>query len=486
MTRVQPPTQLKLAYLIDQKIIDSKLDPAKVDLGKHANLIRALYSRLVEFDLDGSLRPSLASSFEVTGAEVKFKIPKLIKTRDGDFITSKDVAYSLIRLLVLKSNRHSSLALFLCGKEIQSINDTCDGIRFSDAEVTLKLKDAKYAKFLLPILASVDFSIIPFTSISWDKPDLSINDYQNTSGIYYLEKDYDSSSATALLKKNLTHPYAAPDVADTVLLVNTSFDNMKDYFIQNKVDAIPTIFPFSNELVDEVVKEDGFVHETLPVKIWFLNNLENAYSDFTKEEISFVSSLIKANVRLDGLSYKCVSTNALFPPSSEGNLSDADNELVNLLWSAAKPINIKKKFKLWVPIAKLPLFQKALEKYPFIEVYSDNALPLLKPVGEQPHAMIVAMDSTFFEDLSMLNYNFSIGTFGYSKKNAEVWLETYINTESKAERIKQLQALHLSILLNLKIVPLGFSPYVAVAKVGWKIEFSKYYAGSPLWRIKRQ
>jgi hypothetical protein len=481
----QRPHQLRLAYLIDQPLTESKLDPARVDLGKHANLLRALYSRLVEFDLDGSLRPSLASSFEVNDREVTFNIPQTIKTFSGKQITAKDAAYSLIRLLVLKSNRHSSLSTFICGKELSSVTDHCEGIQFSENKLTIILKDAKFAKFILPILASTDFSIIPYDSIDWKNKELSIIEYKNTSGVYYVESDFDKTTGSASLRKNLTHPSAKPEIADTVTLVSTTNENALEKFERNEIDAIPTIFQFTKKIIDRAIAEQGFIHETLPIKIWFLNNLHNGNTEFTKEEILYISSLIKIHTPLDELSYKCEKSNFLFPPSSEGNLLDADVDRIGKMWSKVKTVPISKKFKLWVPSAKVETFKRALTSYSFIEVYSDNALPLLKPLNQQPHGMIVAMDSTFFEDLSMLNYNFSIGTFGFSKDKADEWIKQYINIEEKSERISKLRTLHLSLLIDLKIVPLGLSPYFAIAKPGWKIDFSKYYAGSPQWRIKK-
>lgn len=484
MTNKPNPISLRMAYLIDTPFSQSKLDPAKIELVKQANLVRALYSRLVEFDLDGSLRPSLATSFTVEHDLITFKIKPQIKTQSGNTISSKDVAYSLKRLLILKINKHSSLEMYLCGSPIHFMSDNCEGIQWNESELRLKVKKPEFAKFLLPILANVDFSIIPLESVNWTDKNLPITNYQNTSGVFYVAKDLEDGKAT--LKKNKTHPYATAQIPDVIELINTDFKDIQANYSAGKVDLIPTIYQFTSSFIDEVKKEDGYIHETLPVNIWFINNFDNAYLDFTKEELLYIASIIKSNIPIEGFNYKFKPSSFLFPPSSAGELTNSQSELVTAIWNNVKNKPINKKYKIWVPIAKLELFKNAFQAYSFIDVYNDNGLPLLKQKNEQPHAMIISMDSTFFEDLSMLSYNFNMGTFGFSKDKADAWVEKYIQTDEKENRIKQLRELHLSLLLDLKIIPLGFSPYIAIARHGWIINFSKYYAGSPLWRIQRQ
>lgn len=482
VTHPMKKKDLRVAYLIDKTVSESAIDPAKIELVKQANLVRSLYGRLIEFSENGSITPSLAESLNVNGNVITFKIRNGLFAHNHQAITAKDAAYSFKRLLVLKSNLHASLEQFLCEGDLHSVEQSCPGIEWHGSSLILKTKKASYVEFLIPLLANVDFSIIPYGSIDWGDKNLKIIDYKNTSGAYFVEKDY-SSENKVILKRNDSNPNLKADSAERIILIKAGFDEAASLFKDDKVDLIPTIYQYSEQFLNETEAIRSDIHKSMPVRIWFAKFFKDQNHNFTQSELKYIAQKLKSYLPTSSFDSGFSPTNQLFPTLSEADLTDVQKTEINRFWALRDGTPPNKKFRIWVPITKVKALQEAFKDLPTIEFYYDKVAPWNLAEKDRPNAYIIATDSTFFEDLSVINYNLSMGSFGYSKSESDKWINTYINTLDKSKRINLLKDLHFGLLKSLEVVPLGFTPYIAISRNGWKIKFSKYYAGSPLWSV---
>ena len=107
-------------------------------------------------------------------------------------------------------------------------------------------------------------------------------------------------------------------------------------------------------------------------------------------------------------------------------------------------------------------------------------------VEERPDMYYVSTDTAWSENMSLLGYNFQIGTFRYPGLDSDVWFQNYISIRDKEERMKLLRSLHLNILKNASIVPIEVAPFYAIAKPGWILNQSKITVGNDLWTIRRR
>ena len=176
-------------------------EPTNIHIADEYIFLEAIYSTLVNLsDKKGSPEPSIAKDFYWVGSELHLNIRDDLSTVDGHKVGVDDVIFSLKRLLVLSQNTHGDFKNIICpGTEIKTVNDPCDGI--SKSGNTLILKPAMKQEFILPMLAAIDFAILPKTSV--DPQNLKIVDYRNTSGPYYVEKD--KGGGHVVLKLNPYH-----------------------------------------------------------------------------------------------------------------------------------------------------------------------------------------------------------------------------------------------------------------------------------------
>ncbi|HHY09298.1 MAG TPA: ABC transporter substrate-binding protein [Firmicutes bacterium] len=77
------------------------LDPSKVADQYSRTAVRQIFDRLIEEQLDGSLVPGLAESWEYSedGTEITFHIRENVPFHNGDILTAEDVVFSLNRAI---------------------------------------------------------------------------------------------------------------------------------------------------------------------------------------------------------------------------------------------------------------------------------------------------------------------------------------------------------------------------------------------------
>ena len=156
------PNMLRVAFPSANTV--DKYEPTGIQFDFEYIFLENVFSPLVEMNKDGHVEPGVAEQIDWLGNELKLTIRSSLKTISGQKITTDDVVFSLKRLLVLSGNTHGNFKDIVCpGVDLKSVEDDCDGIRKDDEAVYIRAKGG--TAFLLPMLSSIDFAIIPRSSV---------------------------------------------------------------------------------------------------------------------------------------------------------------------------------------------------------------------------------------------------------------------------------------------------------------------------------
>ncbi len=478
------PSVLKISFSSFQSVKASKVDPSRVDTVTQANFIRNLYSRLVEYNPDGSLVPSAASAFTWKGDSVFFQFRPNFRTVDGYAITAEDAAFSLKRLLIKGNNTHGDLENFLCpGSKISSMSDPCPGIRVEGDQLVLTVADPTKKTFLVPLLASTDFSVVPTLAFDRNDPELPLIDYRNTSGAYYLSVD--SPTGAHELRANPLHHLHNDRTPKIIQMVPAYGDKAEELFRAGQIDMITTASFLHKDKLEKLAQDfpDISTHQTQNIALRAVTYTKRGLKELNPEQRLYIGREVRARFR-KALSLEYLdSTQEFFPVFGEGSLQESENKLLAEKFNSLKKPAFSGKVEMAVPPGEKAKYQAGFN-IPELEFVESVQAPWTLPENKQPHFYISFVDSAFFEDISLISYNIDMGTFGLDRRTGAAWLSDYMATEKKEDRLVKLRKLHLDFLLSGNIVPIGNGPYTAAVKPPWKIGFSKFYAGTPLWLIQ--
>lgn len=477
---------LRVAFPVASMSTD--YEPTQISLDHEYIFLENIFSTLVEIDEHGKVHPGVAEEAEWQEDELRFKIRKNLKTVSGLPITASDVVFSLKRVLVLSGNTHGNFKDLVCPNvDMRSVKDNCPGIRHEGEEVFLRASERK--PFLLKMLSALDFAIIPEQSV--DPKTLAIKNYKETSGPYFV--DSDDEKGNIVLRMNPNHYYASSEIAQKIQLVPIApGESSIEAFKANRVDHITTIdaekadhiLPFASKV------SDVEVHVTTKIRSLILVFTARGEKELTPEDRRLIGGKIREVFHgiyggLPGYEQR----SEFFPALGDGALSlEQQNQLQalseeKLSSSSLKPFRLgilkKSSPEIWLkPVA---------EQIPEADCYVETGVPELKKDmawEDLPHAFIASTDTGFSEDIGLISYSLNAGLLGKTKPERRDWLAHYMGLESKSDRMKELRDLHYEALASPSLVPLMASPYVAVVRKPWRMEFSEHYANNQLWRIK--
>lgn len=465
-----------------------KIDPAKVATMAQAGILRTIYGRLVEYTSDGQIVPGIVERFEWVGDEIHFIFPSGHKTIDGWPITARDAEISLKRLLLKGTNTHGDLRMFLCrDTKLSNVNDYCSGIRTEGEVLVLKPITRTKGQFLLPLLASADYSIIPSRAINLDNSDLDIIDFRNTSGVYYLA--HEDTSGGFLLRANSKHPNYSSRIPQEASFIPVRGEESVEKFRNGEIDLI---LPHDGASIKTILAlhsmhSDLNIHRTLNIRLWKISFSRMGQKNLSKSERIVLGTRIR-EAYLNSLNEESLTPSIeFFPTFGEGSLSSHQTESLKRTFSDA--LESKPRLRRNVTIAVRPgqkkKYVEALKHIENLEVQEFVKPPWLLPDNEQPEVYIGFTDSAFYEDISLISYNIDHGTFGMSREEGMHWLNSYMEIPDRALRLSKLRELHFKILTEAYVIPIGSAPFVAVARAPWKLNFSKFSASSPLWLVRR-
>lgn len=468
-------------------------EPTRIYYAPEYIFLENVFSPLIELHpKTGEPVPSVAEKFEWVGDELHFHIRDDLKTVDGKAITAEDAAFSLKRLLVKSGNTHGNFHDLMCiNSTLKTVEDDCPGIRTKDN--ILILAPGKKKTFLLPMVATLDFAIIPKSSV--DPKTLDIVDYRNTSGPYYVESDDGKGNIT--LKANAAHFHHKATMPQTLNLVPAGIDGHKsslELFEEGKVDYITTIDKLPAQDVIKFSQDNaGNLHTTMNIRTYVLTFTDKGLKKFSKEERLKIGMAFKAGFReYHKSSPGFTPTDQFFVPFGDGGLDDArEDKLIKEISEYETKDIIDTKLKISsIRIGKIDGLNEVLQKkFSKLNFYEGKMVPsfMKNPKDDEiPDAFVSGPDTGFLEDIGLISYSINAGFFGADKEKVRAWLKEYMETPDKEKRVSELKDLHERVLKEGILIPMVSSPYAAFTRKGWKIGISQIYANNPLWPIEKE
>jgi hypothetical protein len=464
-------------------------DPSKILLSAEYILLEQLYSPLVDFDSKGHLVAAVAKEFYWEENRLVFKIRENLKTADGWDVTARDALVSLKRALILRTNTHGNIAEILCHTEqLQKLDDPCEGIEVQGN--TLILHTHQHHPFLVPMLAAIDFAVIPEKAI--DPATLAIIDYRNTSGPYFFSS---SDQNKMILEANRGHWSIG---GKNALKVEMHMPNASDgphsdpisLLQKMEIDHVSTITELTCEQIDDAkrtLSEDVAFHATAPIRLFFLLFTNSGRQLPRAERIALSVDVSKTLKDYFSRNPDCRQlTNEYYPPQSDGYLDDVQKAEAQRIREAAEFLPGDRKYTIGAPPSRLSLFKKMFASNPRFLIVEEKRIPwsLWAHHENEPTLVAGGVDSAFREDVGNLSYANSQGFFARTKEEGSRWLGDYMLTESKEARLKKLRDLHFSaVVSDPLIIPWASRSYVAITRKDWRTELPHFAANNPIWKI---
>ncbi|MCB9062491.1 MAG: hypothetical protein H6622_13295 [Halobacteriovoraceae bacterium] len=480
---------LKVAFPYDKKV--EFYEPTKIYLSPEYAFLENIYSTLIRLDpKTGEPIPNLAKSFVWDGNNLEITLKNNLKTSSGAVIKPVDVVNSLKRLVILSENTHGRFKAIVCPNlKIEKLADECENLLADDTSNTVTIKTPSRNDFLIPMLAAIDFAIIPTSSI--DEQNLSIKDYSNTSGPYFVVSD--DGKGGIELKANKDHHLYNKNIPQKVKFIPAGFANYEsslELFKKGQVDFITTIDKKSeHEVYDFSKKYSCSKHTTMNLRTHSLIFTSKGIKELTLQQRKAIGAEFKRAFNqfyVKSEIYK--NTDQFFPAFGEAWLnSDEIKDLENLLKYQGdlpdKQIIIN---SVRVPNALQAFYEYKKGNMSNIVLIESEAIPSFSGTDDKVHAFILGPDTGFLEDISLITYSINSGAFGPQKEMLNNWLSTYMKTPEKTHRIKMLKEMHKRILSNYYTVPLVSVPYVSCVRDNWNLNFSQFYANDPIWQITKK
>jgi hypothetical protein len=421
----------------------------------------------------GQIVCGLCSSFKVEQRTIRFFFINPSKTIDGHELDAGSAETSLDRIMRSETNTHGCLKYYL---------DMATGspILVENNQLLIKVARSEWTSFVINLLASMDFSIIPKGSLDIETG--KIIDYKNTSGAFYV--DFSDENGHLQLRANKNHKAYSGKIPQRVDFIPISPGNAADAFMKDEIDMIdPTYYAYKED-IEKILSHfpDARLHQTLNI------GLTNLVFTSRPMETSSVEDRISAALAIKDVFLKktptifgAEETDQFFQSFGLGFISSEQHHILStrLKKSTGKSkhkftLGLIEKYQEWVSQADFP---------DYITLKFFKKPPGFLPQSEKPDIYIRSGDSSFDEDISALSYLFSQGTFSLGKEDGAKWIQEYMNISSKEDRIKHLRDLHFEMLSTVKVFPIISRPYVAVTNSKWDLDFPKIYAGSPLWKV---
>jgi hypothetical protein len=464
-----PTDTLRLGYSFFGSI--TEIDPKDIQSIYQANIIENIFSRLIEYDLNGQIICSLCSSFKIDGRQIFFSFDSSNLTADGLPINAEDALVSLNRIMKSQTNTHGSLSYFL---------DPKDGMRIQSSQLVITVAKANWAPFVLTLLTSMDFSIIPRSSLSDDGE--QIINYQRTSGPYFVSTSAPNGSFK--LGANTHHSLYKKSMPQSIEFVPLKSGEAAAAFSAKKIDMIDTTYFAYADDISEILRAtpNAQLHETLHIGLTTLvfSNRSMASSSET-DRLTAGAEVKDILFQKARKIYGAADTNQFFQSFGQGFIKKEQQDfLKNRKLNSAHPnsarftFGVTERYRNW-------LKQEDFPSYITLKFY--DSYPGFLPEQDRPDIYILNTDSSFDEDISALSYQFSQGTFSLSKGEGALWIQEYMNLETRESRIQRLQDFHFKMLKEVKVYPISSKPYVTICTDEWSFEFPKLYAGTPLWKI---
>lgn len=481
---------LRIAFPYDKPV--SFYDPLKIHLSPEYTFLENTFSPLVEHTPEGELVSAVAEKFFWVDNEAQFHIRKNLKTVDGRDINAHDVANSIKRLIILSGATHGDLKGMLCpDATLKDLNDPCPGLKVvNDHVLILSFKERK--PFLFPMLAALDFAIIPTGSI--DPDTLAIVDYRNTSGPYFVERDHGNGRVDLAANPHHFHfSNRMPTKLQLVPIPMSEPGRSLEMLKQGEVDLVTTIDHATHDLMIRFVREnsDFNLHATYPLRTYTVTFTKKGRTRLSLQNRLAIGKTLRSLFRKwmaekDGFT----PIDQLFPALGEGALSKEQEDKLQLAFeNAPEPAAIDYSLTGW--IIRIGTFDPQMASlkmaFPNSTFIASNKLPSMmdfsKNPDEEPDFTISGPDMGFLEDIGLISHYLNVSLFHLTPAEGKKWLANYMAQPEKSQRLGILRELHLKTIAEGASIPMAVSPYTAVVRKPWKFNLSKVQASDSVWRI---
>lgn len=478
------PEGKKVRIAFNSKSSVTKFDPAKIQQDVEAVVLDNLFSPLVRVGVDGTIEPFFAEHYEWSGNTLHLKIRKNLRTIDGWLITARDAEFSLKRILLSKTNAHGNLSLFLCPDEtFKNIGSKCSGIESSDDELKLTVIKSSFKPFLLNLLSSMDFGVIPKAACNLDSADLEIKDYRNTSGPYFVSKD-DPKGAFEL-SKNPNHWLAETGIPDGFQFIPSSPNEAIAKMKAGEVDYISCI-NVDPSMVGDLRQDSNLnIFETYPIRKFIVASSHSRLKQFSVSERLAIHQRIRNAFTRIPESQGWAPSIDFYPPSGVGSLTSSQSSQLKAMIADSAKTRIHRKIVVAAGASRVEFVKAMLSEDNDFEVVSSSNMAPFMPEAERPDFYIAGTDSAFLESFGLVSYSVLAEQVDMTKAESEIWLTKYLSLEEKTDRVVMINELNARTLMKGVMGILGESPYIHITRKPFRYAGSKYFAGSALWYIRR-
>ena len=474
---------VRIGYYFDYVGIKD-IDPANIKAFEPAQILNNIYSRLIEYDQNGSIQTGICSHFYFEKDYLVFEFDKKVKTQGGHYIDAEDAAVSIRRLLKLKTGTHSSIELILGMKHVQDdIFQNWDEIFTKEGKLYIQAKDFSHRPYLVASFATGDLAIVPKSSIN--PANLEITNHLETSGPYFLQKITKSANFEEwVLQKNSQHYNHLESTPTIVKLIDKKNPTAFKLLVDNEIDIIPSSINLYVNNLEEIKDIKGLnISKTLNIKLTYAQYSKDALVKFSREERNnVVQKIIKMYGEIPS-KYLMERTPTFFQDQAFGKLTENEIKDIEALNLKSQALSLKDK----ITFRYLLFFKKKFDKY------IHNEIPELGLVAvdnsnykvDNTDLSISDTDTAFEESLPLIHYNFKMGTFGDVGGDQDKWLEDYMALETNELKAQKIHDLHLSALRDGVIFPMFKSPYTSIGRNGFVLPLSPIFASSYFWKIKK-
>lgn len=451
--------KVRVAVKLDD--FNGTIDPIRNPTLTNAFFVNHLYSNLITVDNDNNYKPELCEKISWNDNNITFHFAP------NSRITPKDAQFSIIRTFFNTKNDHGNLWKLICLPE-ESENNCFSRILTEENTLKIKIHDPKNADLIIPILASINYKIIPQSAFDSNNPATAkIIDYTNTSGKFYM------SNFPNLMKANIPH-----STFDEVEIVNGDSNSILDLAQNDKIDVISSTITIFEKDYDKLKNIGWSFDKTHNIKVTLIVFSMNAINNLSVEERHLITKIINQEADKNKALFS-EKTNQYFQNFALGYLSENQTNLVKETRSSDK-ISHKINFS----INNVERWKNAFKDHPKVSVSLLNSNPLTTSDNKRPDIFVMTNDVSFETSFSQLSYLLFSEIFKSKKYSKEDFLQLFINSNA-IERVSLINEIHFENIKNNYIAPIWASPYITATNKKLKSKNSKFNSASLVWNLTK-
>jgi hypothetical protein len=465
---------LKVGYV---PIALEQIEPTKIQTILDYSLIASLWVNLLDYDDSGNIIPTLADNYSLSNGILKIDIGTKYKTPSGRIINAHDAYLSIKRSIILNSNLHSKIKDIICpDTTLSNINEKCPGIYTSDNSLILNIGSDDHFFTIADMLTNAEYSIIPHTS--YNKEDLKIFDFKETSGAYYIDH---VSLEESLLIKNPGFSTRAT-IPSKIILKNISqrTHELDQLWHRGEIDVIhPVFFRF---LKEKDSLQESNRHETVPFRREYLYFTDRGLKNFNEEQRW---SLYKKIINSKEKPINQVNLDLLYK-GGDGSLDEIQNKKIQEKLTIANEL-IAQNLSPTIGFLREDIRNRFKSALPNLKEYkmkiNPNSWDIEAGEEEKFDFTVQVVDITPYESPTAVAYLIK-SKYLYQTKDQDTWIKSYTSEKSKAKRVQILNELNFNTLNSGHTLPLNDSSFVTITRKPWVVKKPMFNSGTEFWRIQ--